>query len=79
MVQEIHENGIQVFVPELFEDDDSSNAAIKEIRDTVPFAVVGSNTLLEVNGRKIRGRVYPWGVVEGLSTKNLTHWRWCEV
>ena len=66
--REIQENGIQVFVPELFEDDDASNAAIKEIRNTIPFAVVGSNTLLEVNGKKIRGRVYPWGVVEGMST-----------
>ena len=66
--QEIQENGIQIFVPELFEDDDTSNAAIREIRNTIPFAVVGSNTLLEVNGKKIRGRVYPWGVVEGVST-----------
>jgi septin 7 len=31
----------------------------------VPFAVVGSNTVVEVDGRKIRGRRYPWGVVEG--------------
>lgn len=68
MFQEIQENGIQIFVPELFEDDDTSNAAIREIRNTIPFAVVGSNTLLEVNGKKIRGRVYPWGVVEGVST-----------
>lgn len=71
--REIQENGIQVFVPELFEDDDASNAAIKEIRNTIPFAVVGSNTLLEVNGKKIRGRVYPWGVVEGTSTSGV-HW-----
>lgn len=30
----------------------------------MPFAIVGSNTLLEVNGKRIRGRLYPWGVVE---------------
>lgn len=30
----------------------------------MPFAVVGSNTLLEVNGKRVRGRLYPWGVVE---------------
>jgi len=30
----------------------------------VPFAVVGSNTVIEVRGRKVRGRLYPWGVVE---------------
>jgi len=30
----------------------------------VPFAVVGSNTVIEIRGRKVRGRMYPWGVVE---------------
>ena len=33
----------------------------------MPFAVVGSNTVVESSGRKVRGRVYPWGVVEGKS------------
>lgn len=31
---------------------------------SVPFAVIGSNQLIEVKGKKIRGRLYPWGVVE---------------
>ena len=31
----------------------------------MPYAVVGSNTVLEVKGKKVRGRAYPWGVVEG--------------
>ena len=31
----------------------------------MPFAVVGSNTTVEVSGKKVRGRTYPWGVVEG--------------
>ena len=31
----------------------------------MPFAIVSSNTLLEVNGKRVRGRLYPWGVVEG--------------
>ena len=34
-------------------------------QESIPFAVVGSNTLLEVGGKKVRGRLYPWGVVEG--------------
>ena len=37
----------------------------------MPFAIVGSNTLLEVNGKRVRGRLYPWGVVEG----TLRGWR----
>ena len=34
------------------------------IQEAVPFAVVGSNQVIEVRGRKVRGRMYPWGVVE---------------
>lgn len=30
----------------------------------MPFAVVGANTMVEVSGKKIRGRQYPWGIVE---------------
>ena len=32
---------------------------------SMPFAVVGSNATIEVQGKKVRGRRYPWGVVEG--------------
>lgn len=35
------------------------------LQERVPFAVVGSNTVLEVNGRRMRGRQYPWGIAEG--------------
>jgi len=31
----------------------------------VPFAVMASNTVVDINGRKVRGRLYPWGIVEG--------------
>lgn len=31
----------------------------------MPFAVVGSNTVIEVDGKKLRGRKYPWGIAEG--------------
>lgn len=33
-------------------------------KEAVPFAVIGSESILEVRSRKIRGRQYPWGVVE---------------
>ncbi len=33
---------------------------------SLPFAVIGSNTMIEVDGRKVRARQYPWGVVEGI-------------
>lgn len=41
------------------------SSSISCVQEIIPFAVVGSNTLLEVNGKRVRGRLYPWGVVEG--------------
>lgn len=35
----------------------------------MPLAVVGSNVVIEVNGKKVRGRQYPWGVAEGMFTQ----------
>ena len=37
-----------------------------EFQAQLPFAVVGSNTLLDINGKKLRGRMYPWGIAEGI-------------
>lgn len=34
-------------------------------QDKLPLAVVGSNTIMDVNGKRVRGRQYPWGVAEG--------------
>ena len=28
--------------------------------------MIGANSTIEVGGRRVRGRVYPWGVVEGV-------------
>lgn len=39
-------------------------------QETIPFAVVGSNAIVEVNNKKVRGRMYPWGVVE---VENMEH------
>ena len=30
----------------------------------MPYAVIGSNTTISANGKKVRGRQYPWGVVD---------------
>lgn len=38
------------------------------LQDRVPFAVVGSNTVTEIDGKPVRGRQYPWGLVEGNRT-----------
>lgn len=39
------------------------------LQDRLPLAVVGSNTTIEVNGKRVRGRQYPWGVAEGEGSK----------
>lgn len=39
----------------------------------MPLAVVGSNVVIEVNGKKVRGRQYPWGVAEGRFTQVRHH------
>ena len=35
----------------------------RKMKEVIPFAVVGSNIILEVDGKATRGRKYPWGVV----------------
>jgi len=37
---------------------------VQQLRDSMPFAVVGANAMVEVKGKKLRGRQYPWGIVE---------------
>lgn len=52
------------------EEEDEFNAQNKVLRESIPFAVVGSNQVIEVRGKKVRGRLYPWGVVE---VENIEH------
>ena len=33
---------------------------------SIPFAVIGSNTVTDVRGKQVRVRQYPWGMAEGL-------------
>jgi len=69
VLNEIAQHKIKIY--EFPDPEDEEEAKIqKKLKDRVPFAVVGSNTVVESNGRKVRGRVYPWGVVE---VENLEH------
>jgi len=38
----------------------------RQLRATIPFAVIGSEQLHDVNGKKVRGRRYPWGIVDSM-------------
>ncbi|CAO1363369.1 unnamed protein product [Diamesa hyperborea] len=66
ILEEIKENGIKIYpLPDCDSDEDEDyKEQVRQLKDAVPFAVCGSTTLLEVKGRKVRGRLYPWGVVE---------------
>ena len=36
------------------------------LQGSIPFAVIGSNTITDVRGKQVRVRQYPWGMAEGL-------------
>ncbi|BGP42197.1 Cell division control protein 11 [Rhodotorula kratochvilovae] len=46
------------------EDDEETIQDNSELRALMPFAIVGSEEEVEVNGDRIRARRYPWGIVE---------------
>jgi hypothetical protein len=67
ILRDVEANGIQLYkFPECESDeDDDFKRQDAEMKQSIPFAVVGSNTIFEVGGKKFRGRQYPWGVVDG--------------
>ncbi|NXS85537.1 SEPT2 protein, partial [Erpornis zantholeuca] len=73
VLDEISEHGIRIYqLPDADSDEDEEfkeqtrvlKASFTSSLSFIPFAVIGSNQLIEVKGKKIRGRLYPWGVVE---------------
>ena len=63
---DIAHHSIQIFEGPRYElDDEETIAENHEILSKVPFAVVGANTeVTSPEGRKVRGRRYPWGIIE---------------
>jgi cell division control protein 11 len=53
------------FPYDMDEDDEDTVEENAELRGLMPFAIVGSEETVEIEGRKVRARQYPWGVVEG--------------
>ncbi|BFZ18836.1 hypothetical protein BsWGS_21875 [Bradybaena similaris] len=66
IMDQIDDQGIRIYpLPDCDSDEDEDyKEQCKQLKNAVPFAVVGANTIIEVKGRKVRGRMYPWGVVE---------------
>jgi septin 7 len=57
---------IRIFQAPTYENEDEETIAeAEEIASKIPFAVVGSNKFVTTpDGRSVRGRAYPWGIVE---------------
>uniref|UniRef100_A0A8C2BF71 Septin n=1 Tax=Cyprinus carpio TaxID=7962 RepID=A0A8C2BF71_CYPCA len=70
--EEIEKFGIKVYqFPDCDSDEDEEfKQQDRELKESTPFAVIGSNTIVEVKGQRVRGRLYPWGIVE---VENQSH------
>ncbi|XP_032354297.1 septin-4 isoform X6 [Camelus ferus] len=64
--EEIEHFGIKVYqFPDCDSDEDEDfKLQDQALKESIPFAVIGSNTVVEARGRRVRGRLYPWGIVE---------------
>lgn len=66
ILNEIAQHKIKIYdFPEPLDDEEEAKA-LRTLRTRVPYAVVGANAIIEVDGRKVRGRKYPWGIAEGV-------------
>lgn len=66
VMEDIEHYGIPVynFPYDVEEDDEDTIADNSELRALMPFAIVGANSEITVNDQIVRGRQYPWGIVE---------------
>ncbi|KAJ1727122.1 Cell division control protein 3 [Coemansia biformis] len=66
VLADINYHGIQIFKPVSDQFDDPETVADnRAIAAKIPFAVVGSDRFVDrADGAKVRGRSYPWGVIE---------------
>lgn len=66
VLNDIAHHQIQIFQAPIYDNDDEETIAEnEEIAAKIPFAVVGSDREVQTaDGRSVRGRAYPWGVIE---------------
>ncbi|CAF1292266.1 unnamed protein product, partial [Didymodactylos carnosus] len=63
ILQDIHNEKVKLYeFPDC--DDDEENKLTKTYKEKVPFAVVGSNIVLERANKRARVRQYAWGIVD---------------
>ncbi|CAA7261790.1 unnamed protein product [Cyclocybe aegerita] len=61
---DFYEIPIYNFPYDVEEDDEDTITDNMELRALLPFAVIGSEEEIEIEGEPVRVRVYPWGTVE---------------
>ena len=66
IMNDINKEQIRIYqLPDVDDDEDQTyKSQLETLKSAVPFAVVGSTETYEVAGKKVRGRLYPWGIVE---------------
>ncbi|KAL1920835.1 uncharacterized protein VTP21DRAFT_11470 [Calcarisporiella thermophila] len=66
ILADIAYHNINIYRAPVYEyDDEETIVENREIMSKIPFAVVGSNKEIDLgNGVRVRGRQYPWGMIE---------------
>jgi len=65
VLEDIAYHNIQIYQPPIYDNDDAET--IQENKDillSMPFCVVGSDKPFKVGNKNVRGRKYPWGIIE---------------
>ncbi|XP_077390364.1 neuronal-specific septin-3 isoform X2 [Festucalex cinctus] len=68
--QDLAGNGIRVYPQKEYDEDPEERFLNDRIRESIPFAVVGTDKEHQVNGNKVLGRKTKWGVIE---VENVAH------
>lgn len=66
IMQDIRDYNIPIYYFPCEPDDDEAVEECGALRDLVPFAIVGSNSLVKEDEEYVRVREYPWGTVKGI-------------
>ncbi|XP_031421557.1 neuronal-specific septin-3 isoform X1 [Clupea harengus] len=68
--QDLQVNGIRVYPQREYDEDTEDRILNDKIRESIPFAVVGTDKEHQVNGNKVLGRKTKWGIIE---VENVAH------
>ncbi|KAM4634332.1 uncharacterized protein septin12 [Polymixia lowei] len=68
--QDLVANGIRVYPQKEYDEDAEDRIRNDRIRESIPFAVVGTDKEHQVNGNKVLGRKTKWGIIE---VENVAH------